>query len=70
MEEIKLNNTEEFIKDCIDNSEVDIDTSYCDEIKFKFQNDEKCADDIDLLTSETNAKAFKLIFPNANVNLD
>ena len=67
MESIQIN-IEELIQECLSNSELDIDTSFCDGIKFKFDNHEIDVEGVDLLTSEVNKKAFKFVFPNADID--
>lgn len=68
MRSIQIENEEEFIQNCIDNSEVDIDDTFCEDAGFKFDNHEVDAEKIDLLPTEINKKSFKFIFPQSEIN--
>ncbi len=68
MEVIKLENADSFVQECIDSCKIDIDSNFCDKTEFKFDNHEVNADEIDLLQSKTNIKAFKFVFPDAKID--
>ncbi len=68
MEELKLENTEQFIQDCIEKSKIDVDTEFCDQIAFKFENNEVDSDSVQLLTTPVNKRAFQFVFPEANID--
>jgi len=68
MKELKIKDKEEFIKNHLEDSEIDIDYVFCKETDFMFENSEDSTDYIDMLTSEVNAKAFKIVFPDAKID--
>lgn len=64
MKKIKIENKDLFIAKCLENSKIDIDSTFCKDTNFQFENHEDSTDEIDLLTTESNLKAFEFIFPS------